>query len=206
VQLSGDEPSVIDVSFVVPGGRLASELVLTTALVLESRGGKAGPTSASAPGSRLWSDEVTVALEGTGPRLPVVLVDLDPPGSAWSLQAAAEWLYSHPSAALHVLVNRKREDICRALLSRPPDDKDRLVRSALKFDVGRQMIERALDDEDFDDDASFGPQSCGEALRQRLRIIFAGLSIEEVRAFRTTERERYERQLQASHHLFETAP
>jgi hypothetical protein len=205
VKLSGEDPRVVDVSFVIPGERLASTLALTTEIVLEARGTKSGQSSASEIGSRLWSDEVTIALEGSGPRLPVVLVELDPSDSAWSLQTSAEWLYSHPSAAIHVLVNRRREDICRALLSRPPDEKDRLVRSALKFDIGRQMIERALDDQDFDDDAAFGPQSSGEAIRRRLRIVFPGLSIEEVRAFRSTERERYERQLQASHQLFVTA-
>src|SRR5882724_5940545 len=205
VQLSGDDPRVVEVSLVIPGERLASAFALTTEIVLEARGTRSGQSSAIEIGSRLWSDDVTIALEGSGPRLPVVLVELDPPDSAWSLRSTAEWLYSHPSAAIHVLVNRRREDICRALLSRPPDEKDRLVRSALKFDIGRQMIERALDDQDFDDDAAFGPQTSGEAIRQRLRIVFPGLSIEEVRAFRSTERERYERQLQASHQLFVTA-
>ena len=195
-------PVRVEVDFPLVGSNLAGALSIVTLVVLEKRAGKCRDGAAWQAGSILWRDEYTLALEGIGPRMPILMVDLEPADTAWAVRTREDWLHSHPSIGVQVLVNRKRADIVRALLATPPGDKDRLVRSALRFDVGRQLIERALSDDQLDNDSVFAPQTCGAAIVQRLRAIFPQRSVEEVRAFQETEPEQFNAEVQASHRLF----
>jgi hypothetical protein len=192
----------VEIEFPIPGASLAVAVVLSTQLVLARRSPRCGAGAAIQPGSLLWQDDSAVTIEGTGPRVPVLVVDLDPKETAWSVSTTHDWLNAHPSVGVLVNVNRERDDIVRALLSEPPGDRDVAIRSALFFDVGRQLVERALSDEDFVDDAGYAPQTCGLALTNRIRALFAGRSLEQVRALRLDDPEEFNRLLQAGHNLF----
>jgi len=195
----------VDVEVPVPGRSLAFAVVLSTNIVLARRGSRGGAGAAIHPGSLLWHDDYSVAIEGSGPRLPVLVVELEPETTAWAVRTSHDWLNAHPSVGVHVLVNRRREDIWKALLSEPPGDRDVAVRSALFFDVGRQLIERALLDTDFVEDAPFAPQTCGLAIRNRIRALFER-GIDEVRSLRELEPEEFNNVLQAGHSLFVVTP
>jgi len=200
-----DGPRRLEIEVTVPGTELASALVLNTLVVLERRAGRAAPGSARDPGDILWRDDYAVTIEGEGPRMPVLVVDIDPDDAAWAVRTRADWLDSHPSVGVHVLINKKREDIVKAVHSNPPSEKERMVRSAMLFDVGRQLVERALDDEGFDDDAVYAPNTCGLAMSGRVRSTF-GRDISEVRLMRNSEPEEYNAALQAGLRLFILTP
>jgi hypothetical protein len=195
----------MNIEIPVPGASLAFAIVFSSAVVLARRGPRSGPGAAIRPGSLLWKDDYSIAIEGSGPRLPVLVVDLEPERTAWAVRTNFDWLNTHPSVGVHVLINRRREDIVKALLAEPAGERDSAVRSALFFDVGRQLIERALIDSDFVDDAPFAPQTCGLAVRNRIRALF-DRGIEEVRSLRDSEPEEFNNLLQAGHSLFVVSP
>jgi hypothetical protein len=201
----GGPAKPIEIEFPIPGSSLAFAVVLSTSVVLARRGPRTGHGAAMQPGSVLWQDDYSIAIEGSGPRLPVLVVDLEPEGTAWAVRTAHDWLNSHPSVGVNVLINKRRDEIVKAFLAEPPSDRDLAIRCTLFFDVGRQLIERALLDADFADDAPFAPQTCGLAIRNRVRAIF-DRGIDDVRALQESEPEEFNKILQAGHALFAVTP
>jgi hypothetical protein len=198
------EDGRLDVEVRIPGASLAGAVVLTTVVSLVRRGAKSRHGAAGEAGSILWQDEHAVSVEGIGPRMPVAILDLEPEGAAWTVRTTDDWLTAHPSVGVHVLLNRRRHDVVKAFRANPPGESDTLIRSALFFDVGRQLIERALEDEEFDEDAPFPPQTCGRAIRSRIRTVFQR-TIEEVRTLKAMEPEEFNAVLQSGHSLFKTS-
>lgn len=192
----------------VPSAQLAGDLRMTTCLVLARAGTDSQPLAARQPGSILWQDVVDTSLEGMGERLPVSLSDFTnrydslSAGAAWSIELSHDWLHRHPSVGMVVLINSARVEVTAALKSERPGPAEQLIRSALYHDVGRTLVLRALDSDEFRSDEPYDTGTLGYALRLRIRTLFPHYTFNEVYQM---PREELERVLQSHHQLFKSA-
>lgn len=195
----------VGLSIEVSSPDLAQELTLCTRIVLgQPTAGAGSRYSATEPGSVLWSDDVQVVLEGGSSRLPVALADFSRFGEAernasWYLWTAPGWLHGHPSAGLTVYLNAARPKLQERLAAGGTDDASAMLRSVFRHEVGRTMLERALEDEEFRDDADFPVSSAGASIRRTLALLFPGQRISDVRTLRRLEPDAFERILQVRH-------
>lgn len=207
IPLSGSSATTVQPFVDVTGSRLAGDVVLTTHLVLSVPGQKSVAMAPRRPGSVLWTDSTVVSLEGTGARVPIVVVDFREmfapfeADAAWTVQISTDWKELHPSVAFQVLLNSRRESMVAALRNPQPGEHERAMRSMLFFDVGRQLIRHSLADEDFGLDARYPDDSLGSSMIRRIKSLFPNKTVEEIRSWAAHEADSFERYLQSSHRL-----
>lgn len=198
----------LDVQAPVPSSRLAGDVTLTTMVLLARQGKGDQPMAARHPGSILWRDEQSVLLEGKGSRLPIVIVDfserfLDGESDAgWTVQFASEWLYRHSSVGMQILINSRHAEIAAAIRGAGRGKEERAIRSALLHDVGRILVNAALDEEEFRKAEEYPDGTLGRAMQLRLQALFPGRATEDLYQWRQSEPAAFERALQAHHRLF----
>ncbi|MCO1655305.1 hypothetical protein [Pseudonocardia humida] len=174
------------IAFDLPGGELGGRLDLETVLTLRSPGTASGSAAApSRPGSVLWRDTRSVMLQVDAVLFPLAVVDFEhlpyPTGAAWHLELGHD-LEAQALGSVLLLVNQRREIVTDALAAAAdPADADRRVLSAVRTDVIRSLIERAVVDDEFDDEFEYPTGSVGALFASVLKTTFPDRPLEAVR-------------------------
>jgi len=178
--------------------------VSATVVVVRAVGG--GPVSPSRAGAVLAQQSRTWMLEGVGDRFPVELVDFGVAGirdhrAAWVLRVDRTDPTWDVTAAVRLQINRGHP-VAAALAA---GDAVPEVRSVLRTDVARQLVDLACGLRDFSVAWDVWPDgSLGQALSGLLAAVFPGMDIEEIRALREDAPEDYAAVLQGSTAFLET--
>lgn len=177
-------PSVIEaaessVSTIIPLGVVGGTLTLEARVILMDAGtGSADRLAPSEPGSILWSDTSTFVLEGTAPRLPILLI---PAGqepffnmhhARWFIKVEFSDLEVPVDAAVRVYVNNGNEKVRRMMLE-PDGETASVMSSSLLLDVQREFVRIALVEESqpFDPDYTYPDGSLGSAIAASLKLL-----------------------------------
>ncbi|MEU9440465.1 hypothetical protein AB0D42_05945 [Streptomyces sp. NPDC048304] len=191
------------------GSDLGGLLLLDTALVLADRRSDARPSSPRRAGSVLWSDRAELRLQGDAPQFPMAIIDFArtsfPDDAAWHLQICGGMEHATMGALL-LLVNERNTVTATAFKNAArPRPIDRIVLSAVYADAARTMIEYALADEDFGEDADFPDGSLGATLLSLFDQLFPGQSITDVRLRQRQSPALFGSDLQAAVRIFEVS-
>lgn len=206
---SSSGPREFTVSADIPGSLLAVDVRISTQIVLACRGTSKDILAAKYPGSVLWDDTVQVTLEGSSSRFPMEVVDFST--TSWAPYGGAGWYLSWNSEELHepllrnvrLFVNSAHVAVVEAVQAAHPTPDQRAVRSVIYYDVGRQLLRGALENDDFIEDAdAFAEGSTGKAVLRLLRVLFPGEKPRSLRSTMRSRREYFDSSLQASLRLF----
>lgn len=206
-RLSGAGPNTVDLDVRLRGADLGGVLLLDTALVLAERRDDARPAAPRRAGSVLWDDGVELRLQGDAPQFPMAVIDFShtsfPNGAAWHIQISGE-LDSAAMGSLLLLVNERNTATAEAFQNAArPRAVDRVVLSAVYADVARTMIEYALFQEDFTDEADHPEDSLGATLLSLFHRLFPEQTITDVRLRRQHAPSLFASELQAAVKIFE---
>jgi hypothetical protein len=176
----------LEIAFELAGGELGGRLGLETVLTLGTLG--LDKISAAAPtrvGSVLWREVHPVSLQGDKTLFPVAIADFEPlpypTGAAWHLELGQN-LEAQALGSILLLANERREIVAAALEGAgDPNDADRRVLSAIRTDIIRSLVERALVDEDFGTETDYPLGSIGALLAAVLRMTFPDRQLEALR-------------------------
>ncbi|AUG75747.1 hypothetical protein CFP65_0807 [Kitasatospora sp. MMS16-BH015] len=189
------------------GADLGGLLLLDTALVLAERRTDGRPSSPRRAGSVLWSDRESLRLQGDAPQFPMAVIDFSrtsfPDEAAWHLRISGG-LESATMGSLLLLVN-ERNTVTTAAFENAgkPRQVDRVVLSAVYADAARIMIEHALGNDDFTEDADFPDGSLGATLQSLFDRLFPDQSITDVRLRQRQSPALFASDLQAAVKIFE---
>ncbi|MER5642460.1 hypothetical protein ABT095_36665 [Kitasatospora sp. NPDC002227] len=189
------------------GADLGGLLLLDTALVLAERRTDGRPSSPRRAGSVLWSDREALRLQGDAPQFPMAVIDFSrtsfPDEAAWHLRISGG-LESATMGSLLLLVN-ERNTVTTAAFENAgkPRPVDRVVLSAVYADAARIMIEHALGNDDFTEDADFPDGSLGATLQSLFDRLFPDQSITDVRLRQRQSPALFASDLQAAVKIFE---
>ena len=173
----------LELEFDLPGGELGGRLDLETVMTLRAAGTAAESRAvATRPGSVLWRDVHPVMLQGDTVLFPLAVVDFGdlpyPNGATWHLELGHD-LDAQALGSILLLANERREVVTGALAAAAdPGDADRRVLSAIRTDVIRSLVERALTDDHFDLDEDYDTGSVGALLVAVLRSTFPDRSLD----------------------------
>ena len=177
------EPTVT-IDELVSGGSLSHRLLVETLVVLRKpRAGSA--LSPTRPGSKLWSDELDLLLEGEEPRFPMEAVSFAD-RFAGRPEAHAPWLLHWTPGNLHrdfggsvrLYLNSDRADVTERLLAR-----DRTTTQAVLADVMTQIISASLRQSDFERIAAEAdPCSIAGRAAGWIRLAFPGQDLAAIRS------------------------
>lgn len=195
--------------FLLHGADLGGLLRLDTALVLGERRETGRGSSPRRAGSVLWSDRTELRLQGDAPQFPMAVIDFArtsfPDGAAWHLQISGGMEHATMGALL-LLVNERNEATATAFRNAArPRPVDRIVLSAVYADAARTMLEHALAQDDFTEDADYPDESLGATLLNLFEVLFPGQSITDVRLRRRQSPALFASDLQAAVHIFEVS-
>jgi hypothetical protein len=197
---SGD--ALVSVSVDVPGHLAGGSVEIRTALVLAEDGGQTVPIVARRPGSILWSDRSSVALEGSAARFPVTVMDFSAvPGlgndAPWALEWSPRDLDQPVLGAMNLLVNAAVPAVVAAI-SGGQGPESAAIADMIRFDVARGLIHGALSQEEFSGgSAEFESDSVGRMLRDLLERYWSGVSTETLARRLAETPHRFESELQA---------
>lgn len=189
----------------IPGERLGGVVRIETMVVLAGPG-EAGPARAHLVGSSLWNDATEIRLQGNSPLFPIALVPFSqsslPSNAGWFLELGAD-LHATALGAIQLLVNQDHRVVATAIgRAGSPTDADRVVLSALRSDVARTMLERALGDEAFEMTETFERDTLGSILQGLLRTHLSTYVVDddltEIRRIRSNDPPRFAAVVQAA--------
>ncbi|MGW4445177.1 hypothetical protein [Streptomyces sp. NPDC004682] len=191
------------------GADLGGLLGLDTALVLAERRNDARGSSPRRAGSVLWSDRTELRLQGDAPQFPMAVIDFArtsfPDDAAWHLQISGGMEHATMGALL-LLVNERNQVTATAFQNAArPRPVDRIVLSAVYADAARTMLEHALAQDDFTEDADFPDGSLGATLLSLFDQLFPEQSITDVRLRRRQSPALFASDLQAAVRIFEVS-
>lgn len=201
--------STVEFDFRLRGADLGGLLLLDTALVLAERRNDARPSSPRRAGSVLWSDRESLRLQGDAPQFPMAVIDFArtsfPDDAAWHLQISGG-LESATMGSLLLLVNERNTVTATAFENAgKPRQLDRIVLSAVYADAARIMIEHALNNDDFTENADFPDGSLGATLLSLFDQLFSEQSITDIRLRRRQSPALFASDLQAAVKIFEVS-
>ncbi|TQF07748.1 hypothetical protein E6W39_34155 [Kitasatospora acidiphila] len=128
-----------------------------------------------------------------------------PDGAAWHLQISGN-LESATMGSLLLLVNERNTTVTEAFeRAGKPREVDRIVLSAVYADTARTMIEHALSDDEFVDDAEFSSDSLGATLATLFERLFPGRSISDMRLRRQQSPSLFASEIQEAVKIFEVS-
>ncbi|WP_305787361.1 hypothetical protein [Symbioplanes lichenis] len=167
-----DDVHEYDVDFDIAGERLGGVVHVETMIVLAAAGERR-PAVAHLAGSSLWNDVLDIRLQGDAPLFPIALIPFSgsslPHRAAWFLELGAD-LTASALGAIQLLVNQEHRRIADAVAkAASPNDVDRAVLSALRSDIVRTMLERALGEEEFSMAEDYGKDTLGSVLQGLVR-------------------------------------
>lgn len=175
-----EEPRELTLSAEIPGQMLSGDILISTQVVLAGAGTSRDVLAARFPGSVLWDDTARVSLEGTGSRFPMEVVDFN---EVYWAPYNAGWFLSWNSSELHLpflrnvrlFVNASHSTVVAAVQAAAPSPEHALIRSAIYYDVGRQLIRGVLANDEFvEHPDEFADGSTGLAILRMLRLFFPG--------------------------------
>ncbi|MGP4051559.1 hypothetical protein [Streptomyces sp. 2A115] len=209
VRLTEKGTNTVEFNVRLRGADLGGLLLLDTALVLAERRDDARPSSPRRAGSVLWSDRESLRLQGDAPQFPMAVIDFAltsfPEDAAWHLQISGG-LESATMGSLLLLVNERNTVTATAFGNAgKPRPVDRIVLSAVYADAARIMIEHALNDDDFAEDADFPDDSLGATLLSLFDQLFPGQSITDIRLRQRQSPALFASDLQAAVKIFEVS-
>ncbi|WP_213862147.1 hypothetical protein [Streptomyces aurantiacus] len=209
VRMSQSGMSTVELDFRLRGTDLGGLLLLDTALVLAERRNDASPSSPRRAGSVLWSDRQALRLQGDAPQFPMAVIDFArtsfPDGAAWHLQISGG-LESATMGSLLLLVNEKNTITATAFENAgKPRPIDRVVLSAVYADTARIMVEYALGNDEFAEDADFPEGSLGATLLNLFDQLFSEQSITDIRLRQRQSPALFASDLQAAVKMFEVS-
>ena len=189
------------------GAELGGDLLVDATLILESAGTAPGVLAPHRPGSVLWSLRRKLELEGDRERFPVELISfkqagLRGPKGTWSLKWDSRDLEHAAGSAVRLQMNLDHP-LSRAAAKAPDDPKNYEFIGVLRWDITRQLITAALDDEaNFHTLDGWPDRTLGAALAARIQAVFPGRSLEDCRYLRSKHSQDFETALQTATGLF----
>ena len=201
-----DEGESVD-ELALDGSELGGDLLLDAALILDSAGSAPGSLAPHRPGSVLWSLRKKLELEGDRERFPVELISFRQAGlrgskGTWSVKWDSQDLEHAVGSAIRLQLNLDHP-MARAAAKAPDDPKNEELIGVLRWDITRQLITAALDDEEnFHTLDDWPDRTLGAALASRIRTVFPGRSLEYCRDLRFKHRQDFETVLQTATGLF----
>lgn len=175
----------LPIEFDLEGSELGGSLTLELVMTLRRATSGASVAAPRRPGSVLWSDRFSTVLQGDAVLFPVAVADFHdlpfPEKAGWYLEVGED-LDAAALGSILLLANEGREVVVSALrAASDPSEADRRVLSALRTDVVRALVERALTDEYFADGDAYPAGSLGSLLAAVLRTTFPGESLDALR-------------------------
>ena len=199
VTLTGADAEV-SLEMAIEGRDLSGKLILRTAVVLGTRL-EASPLRARRPGSVLWEDEQTVALEGEGSRFPMEVVSFK--DSGWQLPARAAWALDWNRDDLEVPVlggirlylNSDHPQVV-SMLQSPRDPASIVFAAAMHQDIGRQLIRGAVMTDEFLEREKYPRDSVGHIIQRLIKSRLIGETPTSLRTRLQQHPERFDALLQ----------
>lgn len=195
-----------------PGPRLAGSIAIRTELTLLHPGVKPGDLSPTIAGQILFQDPKRISLEGLGARFPVELVRFPEitKYAGWSLAVSTD-LDRPFLGGVRLLINSDHLSVSRAVTADPPCATDRVIGSAIYYDVGRQLLLGALSHTEFAarfdghrrGTEPFPEGSIGAALAALLQNLFGEHSLNDLRTMRDSNLTGFEDLVKNNLRLFE---
>lgn len=193
------------------GSLLGGRLTLERQIILGEGGRSPDALAAHEPGSVLLREDraarKTVILEGEAARFPTEVIGfrdigIAEPDALWHLEFDAGDLEQSPLSAMRLYLNAEHSAIRRAL--KFDDELGAIVRSVMQWDVARNLVHGALDNEEFIEAwGGFPEGTLGATLEALIGRFWHGETGESLRARRTANPARFETQLQARMRLLE---
>lgn len=194
----------VALAMTIPGREAGGKLTLTRHLVLRS-GSAESQLAAKRPGSVLWTElePTRLVLEADAARFPIEMVDFVEAGfspeAVWRVKLDMSDMNALALASMRVQLNAAHP--AAEALRLETDKPNQVGQSTLYWDVARQMILRAVVDDDFVDEAgTFDDESIGRALEDTIQRVL-GSSPAEARALYRQRPDRFEEQIQAATNL-----
>jgi len=192
----------------LPGELLADEVRVEMQLLLASPGKSSFELSPKRPGSILWSEGKTMALEGLASRFPIEMISFSknywlPENAAWYLEWDPFDLEQLALRTMRFYINEDNAKIKKAVTN-PTTEVDELVRDVIEFDVGRAMIMGALENDSFVRHPDpYADGSVGSYVQRLIWTLFSNEGWEGIVYSHQQNRSRFECELQAKFKLFQ---
>jgi hypothetical protein len=192
----------------IPGQLLAGDLHVQALIVLSETRAGGRPLTARLAGSVLWDDRFVVALEGSASRFPMEMLDFN--GAYWAPYKAG-WYLSWNKGDLQLpflrnvrlYLNSAQPAVAASARAVNPTSEQKAIRSAIYYDVGRQLIRGALQSPELiEDQEGFPEGSTGDMLLRLLRTFFGSDTLSGLRSTMLERPEYFDSLLQASLRLF----
>jgi hypothetical protein len=200
VALAPVVPGPIPLDVRMLGHELGGRLALDT-LVVACDVQRTDALSPRAKGSILWRDRRTTWLEGESARFPTEVADLGgapffTPGALWYLDVRSDDLDASALGGVRLVLNENHPTMARVLAGDASPEANATL-SALRWDVARQLVDAALDSNEFVERGGvFEEETLGSMLSAVLALHWPGESPRALRQLRRTEPARFERELQ----------
>lgn len=188
--------------FGIQTNQIADNLILERQLILSAPPASPGRFSSTHPASILWREPspLRVDLEGTGGILPTDLApfrDEADPEAVWALRSQLAELDLPATASVKLILNEDHPDIRYIVGTERWDDRARAVMSAIHWDVGRNLVDLALNHDEFDMDTEYMDDSIGRSLQILVGAIFGEASPASIRELKIQRPVEYQTTLQA---------
>lgn len=192
----------VPLRLVIPGSQSGGRVDLRTRVVLRHPGLAPSPISPKRVGATLWSDEVTVAFEGSSARFPVTPTDFAstprlPDRGSWILDWDPEDLSGPVLGGLRLLVNSGDADLMGALRTGSSDSRAGALRAFLRLDIARTIVRAVLDNDEFvDSPERYDESTVGRMAFELLAMTWPGVPIKSLRVRAEEDPGRLEAELQ----------
>jgi hypothetical protein len=169
----------------IDGAMLAGSIFIDTEIILTKGAGRPKAFLAHLPGSRLYSERVTVELEGSSSRMPVEVAKFSEQ-LGWLSAHRAPWYVSCEGGNLHAPVMKalrvylNSEETAFTETARRADP---VVVTLLGADTTRLVLLSALSEQEFlDNPKDYSEGTLGEVAARLLSSCFPGYSAADVKA------------------------
>lgn len=198
-KITSDQTHVLDIAIDLSGSEIGGRLDLITQVVVVQPDSE-DQLSASLPGTIIWRHRQSVLLEGDASQFPTETADLSAPRynvpqAGWLLHVADN-LDLSAAAAIRLVVN-ETHPMMQQVLEGAETPMTVAALGVMRWDVARQLIELALDNDEFIERYdTFDEDTLGWLLAAILGAYFPGESPRAMRAGRDSDRSRFETRLQ----------
>lgn len=191
----------------VRGTSIAQAILLESRLLLVAAAAASSRIAAREPGSVLWYHAQRCDLEDSRSRFPMEWADfrtsIYPEDAAWALDWDPHDLDASTLGAVRLLLNQRQPKTASLLREDPPSEASQILWETIRFDVGRQLIEGALANEDFvHDPKRYEHGTLGATLRRMFIVHFPHHDIATLAALANRSRVQFESLLQANLRLY----
>jgi hypothetical protein len=207
VTLSGQDEEVCQLEILIPGAEVGGRLTLDTLVVLDSRNEDPDPAAPRRAGSVLWRDRYDVQLQGDAPQFPISVIDFGqtsfPNDAAWHVQVSGN-LFAATMGGMILLVNERNSAMVQAFKNAArPRTVDKVVLSAVYYDIARTMAEHGLRSDELTEGTSYPEGTLGATILSLLDRLFPGVSLVELKLRMEQSPAHFASELRAAVRMFE---